>query len=131
MRYRTKLGTALIAVAVGTATVVGAGTADASPAPSSSDVGAAALVYFNTLVTQPSYKYQYDYEWNKVGTLYAGSNYFKCWRVGTRMRAFGRSSAIWLRTDDDTGNANVYVPDVNLDDYGFAHDVDLLPECVG
>ena len=123
MGYRKVLGAALAAVAV---TVSGASVANASPAPSPS---AAALVYFNTLVTQTSYTEPYDYSWNKVGTLYAGSNYFKCYRVGTRMRAFGRSSAIWLRTDDDTGNANVYVPDVNLDDYGFAHDTDLLPEC--
>lgn len=127
MGYRKALGAALVAATV---SVTVAGTASASPAPSS-EVGAAALVYFNTLVTQTSYKEPYDYEWNKVGTLYAGSNYFKCYRVGTRMRAFGRSSAIWLRTDDDTGNANVYVPDVNLDDYGFAHDTDLLPECTG
>ncbi len=121
------LTTAAAVMVMSAATVT---AASASPAPSS-DASTAALVYFNTLVTQPSYKEPYDYDWNKVGTLYAGSNYFKCYRVGTRMRAFGRSSAIWLRTDDDTGNANVYVPDVNLDDYGFLHDVDLLPECHG
>ncbi|WP_191253861.1 hypothetical protein [Amycolatopsis oliviviridis] len=102
-----------------------AGTADASPAVADK----AGLVYFTTLVTQPSYKLQYADEWNKIGTLYAGSNYFKCWKVGTRMRAFNRSSAIWLLTDDDTGNANVWVPDVNLDDYGFANDTTLLNEC--
>ncbi len=121
---RKALTTAAAVVVMSASTVT---AASASQAPSA-EAGTAALIYFNTLVTQTSYKEPYDYDWNKVGTLYAGSNYFKCVRVGTRMYAYGRSSAIWLRTDDDSGNANVYVPDVYLDDYGFLHD-DQLPDC--
>ena len=41
----------------------------------------------------------------------------------------GHTSSVWLRTDDDTGNRNVWVSDVNLDPYGFTYDVNLLPHC--
>ncbi|MFE7592101.1 hypothetical protein ACFU6K_22105 [Kitasatospora sp. NPDC057512] len=66
-----------------------------------------------------------------AGTLNAGVNYFYCWTNGQSYyaRETGRTSSIWLLTDDDTGHRNVYVSETYLDAYGYANDTQILPHC--
>ncbi|MFF8696738.1 hypothetical protein ACF08W_31445 [Streptomyces sp. NPDC015144] len=47
-----------------------------------------------------------------VGYLNEGSNYVKCWDYGQSISDKGRTSSTWFKTDDDSGNANVWVSKV-------------------
>ncbi|WP_413754921.1 hypothetical protein [Streptomyces sp. MMBL 11-3] len=70
------------------------------------------------------------YNSSHAGTLYAGRSYFYCYiDTGVPYTNNGRTSQVWLRTDDDTGNRNVWVSDVNLDAYGWAYDTFGLSYC--
>ncbi|MFI1508182.1 hypothetical protein [Streptomyces sp. NPDC020597] len=90
---------------------------------------AASLVYLNTVVDQWSHWTPDWHNESHAGTLYAGRSYFYCYTYGVTYTGNGHTSSVWLRTDDDTGNRNVWVSDVNLDPYGFRYDVNLLPHC--
>ncbi|MGW5655599.1 hypothetical protein [Streptomyces humi] len=90
---------------------------------------AASLVYLNTVVDQWSHWTPDWHNESHAGTLYAGQSYFFCYTYGLTYSGNGHTSSVWLRTDDDLGNRNVYVSDVNLDPYGFRYDVNLLPHC--
>ncbi|MGW4382738.1 hypothetical protein [Kitasatospora sp. NPDC004531] len=89
------------------------------------------LVYLNTVYDQWSHKTPDANASSHVGTLYKARNYFKCYTYGQTYHAVenGRTSNIWLLTDDDNGNANVYVTEVYLDTYGWLNDTSLLEKC--
>ncbi|MET8747820.1 hypothetical protein [Streptomyces sp. NPDC004728] len=61
-----------------------------------------------------------------AGTLNKGRNYVYCYTNGENYTDNGHTSTVWLQTDDDSGNANVWVTRVYLSaaDYNVA-----LPHC--
>ncbi|MFF2009786.1 hypothetical protein ACFVWY_12005 [Streptomyces sp. NPDC058195] len=61
-----------------------------------------------------------------VGTLGAGKNYVYCFVNGETYTDKGHTSTVWLMTDDDSGNADVYVSRVYLTDGSYNVD---LPRC--
>lgn len=90
---------------------------------------AAAPVYMTTEVTQWTH---YTPDWHNeshAGTLYAGRNYFYCFTYSVTYTGNGRTSSVWLKTDDDTGHHNVWVSDVNLTKLDYIYDVNMLPHC--
>jgi serine/threonine protein kinase len=72
----------------------------------------------------------YDAGHRAVGTLHQGTNYFYCQKKLPQRETFGKWTNIWwARTDDDSGNANVYVSDVYLKGGDNDRPVPGLPEC--
>ncbi|MDF3291866.1 serine/threonine-protein kinase [Streptomyces silvisoli] len=66
----------------------------------------------------------------RVGTLHAGTNYFYCQADLGRRETSGRwTNTWWARTDDDSGNTNVYVSDVYLKGGANDQPVPGLPTC--
>ncbi|MFD4631814.1 protein kinase [Streptomyces sp. NPDC058284] len=66
----------------------------------------------------------------RAGTLNAGTNYFYCQQNLGRRETYGRWTNVWwAKTDDDSGNTNVFVSDVYLK--GGDNDKPLpgLPTC--
>ncbi|MFJ9138704.1 hypothetical protein OG458_41215 [Streptomyces sp. NBC_01281] len=88
-----------------------------------------ARVYLTTVIDQWTHYTPDSRTSSHAGTLFRGTSYFYCYTAGEVYTNNGRTSGWWLLTDDDSGNRNVYVNEVNLDDYGWEHDIDLLPHC--
>lgn len=71
----------------------------------------------------------------KEGTMYAGSNYFYCQSRGLGSKTATDSSGRtyinnwWLRTDDDSGNRNVWVNAVNISGGSDNSPVPGVPYC--
>ncbi|UXX97389.1 hypothetical protein N7U49_47120 [Streptomyces sp. AD2-2] len=110
------------------------GATQAASAQSASGTTAAApqsasLVYMTTLVSQWSHWTPDWHDSSHAGTLYAGSSYFFCYTYGLTYTGNGHTSSVWLKTDDDFGNHNVYVSDVYLNAEGFRNDILWLPKC--
>ena len=105
-----------------------AGVESASPRASTS--AAYPKYYLNTVVTQWTH-YAPDYlNSSHVGTLYAGRSYFYCYTYSSYTYTNnGHTSPVYLLTDDDTGNPRVWVSDVNLDEWGWENDLNVLPHC--
>ncbi|MEH0447690.1 MULTISPECIES: hypothetical protein [unclassified Streptomyces] len=122
----------LLALLATAGLLAGASQAAASQPESAAPAAArqaASLVYLNTVVDQWSHWTPDWHNESHAGTLYAGRSYFYCYTYSVTYTGNGHTSSVWLRTDDDTGNRNVWVSDVNLDPYGFRYDVNLLPHC--
>lgn len=137
MRARS-LRSGLFALVAATAVIAGGSQAVAAepgsqtravsshaPAPAS----ALARVYLTTVIDQWTHYTPDSRTSSHAGTLFRGTSYFYCYTAGEVYTNNGRTSGWWLLTDDDSGNRNVYVNEVNLDDYGWEHDIDLLPHC--
>jgi hypothetical protein len=93
-------------------------------------VGTRNIAYLITVVDQWTHWTPDASVSSHAGTLNAGNNYFYCWyQPGERYSDNGRSSDVWLLTDDDTGNNQVYVNDVYLDEWGWQHDQFVLSRC--
>lgn len=110
------------------------GATQAASAQPGSDTATAApqsasLVYMNTVVSQWSHFTPDWHDSSHAGTLYAGSNYFFCYTYGLTYTGNGHTSSVWLKTDDDFGNHNVWVSDVYLDTEGFRNDILWLDKC--
>ncbi|MFG1664937.1 hypothetical protein [Streptomyces sp. Y7] len=86
-------------------------------------------VYLNTVVNQWTHWTPDWYDSTHAGWLYAGSNYFYCIKEGVYYTDNGRKSKYWLLTDDDSGNRNVYVSEVYLDQWGWDNVYSLLDYC--
>ncbi|AZM50193.1 serine/threonine protein kinase [Streptomyces sp. WAC 06738] len=72
----------------------------------------------------------YDAAHNPVGTLYAGTNYFFCQEKKSYRETSGEWTNVWWgKTDDDSGNAGVWVSVVYIK--GGANDAPVpgLPVC--
>ncbi|WSX09238.1 protein kinase [Streptomyces sp. NBC_00988] len=66
----------------------------------------------------------------EVGVLGAGTNYFFCQENLGRRETYGQwTNTWWARTDDDSGNTNVYVSDVYLKGGDNDEPVPGLPVC--
>lgn len=77
-------------------------------------------------VTWLDFKYSSWSHWTRdskdsshTGTLNAGSNYVYCWAEGETYTDKGHTSGNWLLTDDDSGNAKVWVSRVYLADSSY------------
>lgn len=88
----------------------------------------ASKVYKNVWTNAPSY-YSSFLPVATGGTLFAGSNYFYCQTEGRSYSDNGYSNDWWLKTDDDSGNSNVWVNAVYIsggDDY---EPISGVPRC--
>lgn len=65
----------------------------------------------------------------RVGTLYAGNNYFYCQQKGSTHTVGEYKNNWWLKTDDDTGNANVWVNAVNVSGGANFEPIAGVPKC--
>ena len=66
----------------------------------------------------------------EVGVLGAGTNYFYCQQNLGRRETYGQwTNTWWAKTDDDSGNTNVYVSDVYLKGGDNDEPVPGLPVC--
>jgi hypothetical protein len=65
-----------------------------------------------------------------AGTLHAGTNYFYCQQNLGRRETYGRWTNVWwAKTDDDSGNTNVYISDVYIKGGDNDQPVPGLPVC--
>lgn len=120
--------TAAAAAAAG-ALLAGFGLAGAGQAAAAPATAAHTPVYLHTTVDQWTHWTPDAYTSTHAGTLYAGLNYFYCWTFGEQYTAHGSTSHIWLNTDDDSGDRNVYVSIVNLDADGWNTYYGLMDQC--
>jgi hypothetical protein len=66
----------------------------------------------------------------KVGILNAGTNYFYCQQnLGRRETSGQWTNVWWAKTDDDSGNTNVYISDVYIEGGNNDEPVPGLPVC--
>ncbi|WP_406450858.1 protein kinase [Streptomyces sp. NBC_01622] len=66
----------------------------------------------------------------EVGVLGAGTNYFYCQQNLGRRETYGQWTNVWwAKTDDDSGNTNVYVSDVYIKGGDNDEPVPGLPVC--
>ncbi|MGW3138515.1 protein kinase domain-containing protein [Streptomyces sp. NPDC001139] len=66
----------------------------------------------------------------EAGVLNAGVNYFYCQQNLGRRETYGQWTNVWwAKTDDDSGNTNVYVSDVYIKGGGNDEPVPGLPVC--
>ncbi|MFD9792882.1 serine/threonine-protein kinase [Streptomyces sp. NPDC059070] len=102
----------------------GGGT-DATPAPSCHAAGAGR---FDCQVWRTAKSYRHD--GGEMGVLKAGTNYFYCQVDLGRRETYGKwTNTYWARTDDDSGNTNVYVSVVYLKGGSNNQPVPGLPVC--
>ncbi|MQY10407.1 Serine/threonine-protein kinase PknD [Streptomyces sp. RB5] len=103
----------------------GSSTGGSSPKPSCTSIGGGK---YNCTVWGTADSY--DSAHRKVGVLYTGTNYFYC-QVKTGWReTYGEWTNVWwAKTDDDSGNANVYISDVYIDIGENDSPVPGLPVC--
>ncbi|POX36057.1 serine/threonine protein kinase, partial [Streptomyces sp. Ru73] len=72
----------------------------------------------------------YTKNYERVGTVKAGTNYFYCQANLNRRETYGKWTNVWwARTDDDSGNTGVYVSVVYLKGGENDHPVPGLPTC--
>jgi hypothetical protein len=72
----------------------------------------------------------YDEGHQPVGKLNAGTNYFYCQKKLSHRETYSRWTNVWwAKTDDDSGNRNVYVSDVYLKGGDNDEPVPGLPVC--
>lgn len=137
MRARS-LRSGFFALVAATAVIAGGSQAVAAESGSqakavsshvSAPASALARVYLTTVIDQWTHYTPDSKTSSHAGTLFRGTSYFYCYTAGEVYTNNGRTSGWWLLTDDDSGHRNVYVNEVNLDDYGWEHDIDLLPHC--
>nr|WP_240437013.1 serine/threonine-protein kinase [Streptomyces sporangiiformans] len=101
------------------------GEGGASPAPVCHPVGGGK---YNCEVWRKATSYTADGA--EAGTLNAGTNYFYCQQNLGRRETYGQWTNVWwAKTDDDSGNTNVFVSDVYIK--GGDNDAPLpgLPVC--
>lgn len=66
----------------------------------------------------------------EVGVLGAGTNYFFCQQNLGRRETYGKWTNVWwAKTDDDSGNTNVYVSDVYIKGGDNDEPIPGLPVC--
>ncbi|WP_367325013.1 protein kinase [Streptomyces sp. HUAS ZL42] len=108
----------------GGGTTAGGGGA-ATPAPSCSSIGGGR---YNCQVWRTAKSYTAS--GTEVGVLDAGTNYFYCQQNLGRRETYGEWTNVWwAKTDDDSGNTDVYVSDVYIKGGNNDEPVPGLPVC--
>ncbi|MFG2331585.1 serine/threonine-protein kinase [Streptomyces sp. NPDC048604] len=88
----------------GGSTTTGGGGTDPQPAPACTSIGGGK---YNCTVWRTEKTYRHD--GGEMGVLNAGTNYFYCQVDLGRRETYGKWTNVWwARTDDDSGNTNVY-----------------------
>ncbi|MFI6407411.1 protein kinase [Streptomyces sp. NPDC050548] len=96
-----------------------------SPAPACQSIGGGK---YNCQVWRTAKSYTAS--GTEVGVLGTGTNYFYCQANLGRRETYGQWTNIWwAKTDDDSGNTNVYVSDVYIKGGGNDEPVPGLPVC--
>ncbi|WP_026178663.1 serine/threonine-protein kinase [Streptomyces hokutonensis] len=96
-----------------------------SPAPACQSIGGGK---YNCQVWRTAKSYTAS--GTEVGVLGAGTNYFYCQVNLGRRETYGQWTNVWwAKTDDDSGNTNVYVSDVYIKGGGNDEPVPGLPVC--
>ena len=109
----------------GNSTPTGGTSASASPAPACQSIGGGK---YNCQVWRTAKSYTAS--GTEVGVLGAGTNYFYCQQNLGRRETYGEWTNVWwAKTDDDSGNTNVYVSDVYIKGGGNDEPVPGLPVC--
>ncbi|RFC76792.1 serine/threonine-protein kinase [Streptomyces sp. AcE210] len=91
-------------------TTGGGGAASPTPAPACHSAGGGK---YDCTVWRTSDSYTASGD--RAGVLNAGTNYFFCQQNMGRRETYGKWTNVWwAKTDDDSGNANVFVSDVYL-----------------
>ncbi|MEV0637906.1 protein kinase [Streptomyces sp. NPDC050619] len=103
----------------------GGGAGETTPAPSCESIGAGK---YNCQVWRTAKSYTAS--GTEVGVLNAGTNYFYCQQNLGRRETYGEWTNVWwAKTDDDSGNTNVYVSDVYVRGGDNDAPVPGLPVC--
>ncbi|MFJ6893538.1 protein kinase [Streptomyces hokutonensis] len=109
----------------GNSTPTGRTSASSSPAPACQSIGGGK---YNCQVWRTAKSYTAS--GTEVGVLGAGTNYFYCQQNLGRRETYGEWTNVWwAKTDDDSGNTNVYVSDVYIKGGGNDEPVPGLPVC--
>jgi serine/threonine protein kinase len=109
--------------AAGAGGTTGGGTAE--PAPACHAIGAGK---YNCQVWKTAHSYNDGGA--QVGVLNAGTNYFYCQsNLGRRETSGEWTNVWWAKTDDDSGNRNVWVSDVYVQGGANDEPVPGLPVC--
>ncbi|MEV0909877.1 protein kinase [Streptomyces hokutonensis] len=109
----------------GNSTPTGGTSASSSPAPACQSIGGGK---YNCQVWRTAKSYTAS--GTEVGVLGAGTNYFYCQQNLGRRETYGEWTNVWwAKTDDDSGNTNVYVSDVYIKGGGNDEPVPGLPVC--
>ncbi|MEU6660264.1 serine/threonine-protein kinase [Streptomyces sp. NPDC046821] len=106
----------------------GGGGGAASPTPAAPACHSAGAGKYDCTVWRMADSY--DASGTKAGVLNAGTNYFYCQQNLGRRETYGQWTNVWwAKTDDDSGNTNVFVSDVYIK--GGDNDAPLpgLPVC--
>ncbi|MBK3576312.1 serine/threonine protein kinase, partial [Streptomyces sp. MBT65] len=103
----------------------GGATPSSSPAPACQPIGSGK---YNCQVWRSAKSYTAS--GTEVGVLGAGTNYFFCQQNMGRRETYGQWTNVWwAKTDDDSGNTDVYVSDVYIKGGGNDDPVPGLPVC--
>ncbi|MEU6083026.1 protein kinase [Streptomyces sp. NPDC047108] len=102
----------------------GGGGGEPSPAPVCHGIGGGK---YNCQVWRTATSY--DAAGRERGVLQKGTNYFYCQQQGRRETYDRWTNVWWARTDDDSGNAGVYVSDVYIKGGDNDAPVPGLPVC--
>ncbi|MFF9851706.1 serine/threonine-protein kinase [Streptomyces litmocidini] len=104
------------------------GGGDASPSPASGGCTSIGGGKYDCQVWRTEKTYRHD--GGEMGVLNAGTNYFYCQVDLGRRETYGQWTNIWwARTDDDSGNTNVYFSVVYLKGGANDQPVPGLPVC--
>ncbi|WP_037676068.1 serine/threonine-protein kinase [Streptomyces griseus] len=109
----------------GAATPTGRPPTTSAPTPSCTSIGGGK---YNCQVSRTAKSYTFS--GTEVGVLRAGRNYFYCQRNLGRRETYGAWTNVWwAKTDDDSGNTDVYVSDVYIKGGDNDSPVPGLPVC--
>lgn len=109
----------------GSAPTTGGASPSSSPASACQSIGGGK---YNCQVWRSAKSYTAS--GTEVGVLGAGTNYFFCQENLGRRETYGQwTNTWWAKTDDDSGNTNVYVSDVYLKGGDNDEPVPGLPVC--
>ncbi|MGI5452504.1 protein kinase domain-containing protein [Streptomyces sp. CA-249302] len=101
------------------------GSGSTSPAPACTSIGGGK---YNCTVWREAKSYTAS--GTEVGVLGAGTNYFFCQQNLGRRETYGQWTNVWwAKTDDDSGNTDVYVSDVYIKGGDNDEPVPGLPVC--
>ncbi|MEV6948227.1 protein kinase [Streptomyces sp. NPDC051172] len=104
-------------------TTVGGGAT--TPAPACTSIGGGK---YNCTVWHTAKSYTAS--GTEVGVLGAGTNYFYCQQNLGRRETYGQWTNVWwAKTDDDSGNTNVYISDVYVKGGDNDQPIPGLPVC--
>jgi serine/threonine protein kinase len=101
------------------------GGGSTTPAPACASIGGGK---YNCTVWRTAKSYTAS--GSEAGVLNAGTNYFFCQQNLGRRETYGKWTNVWwAKTDDDSGNTNVYVSDVYIKGGNNDEPVPGLPVC--